>query len=468
MIETYMAEQDKTELFETMPIGRALSKLAVPTVLSSLVMIIYNLADTYFVGMLNDPVQNSAVTLAAPVLLSFSAVTNLFGIGSSSMMSRALGLKDYDTVRKSSALGFYGALLAAFLYSLIFFIFRHPILNLLGADATTYAPTASYLIWTCGFGAIPAILNVVLSYLVRAEGSALAAGLGTMSGCFLNIILDPFFILPAYLDMGAAGAGLATLISNLAACVFFFLFLAVKKEKTYVSIKPEHLKAGRRLIRGIFAVGVPAAVQNLLNVTGMTVLNNFTSAYGTTALAGMGIAAKIDKVAFFIALGTAQGMMPLVGYNFAAKNEKRMREAIRVTMAAALVFLSAMTVFYLTAARGIIRFFMKDSDVIAWGSRYLKGLSLALPFLGIDFIGVGVFQACGMGKNSLLFAVLRKIILEIPALIILNHFFPPYGIAYAQFAAELILAAAAGIVLHELLKRIRRAQAERENKRAER
>ena len=216
-----MIDNQKTALFEQMPVPKAVMKLAVPTILSSLVMVIYNLADTYFVGMMNNPVQNAAVTLAAPVLLAFNAVNNLFGVGSSSMMSRALGRKDYDTVRQSSAFGFYCALICGFLLSFACTIFQQPLLTLLGADVNTAQATEEYLKWTVSFGAAPAILNVVMAYLVRSEGAALHASIGTMSGCLLNIILDPIFILPWGFNMGAAGAGLATFLSNCVACIYF-------------------------------------------------------------------------------------------------------------------------------------------------------------------------------------------------------------------------------------------------------
>ena len=282
-------EDEKIELFEKMPIPRAAMKLAVPTVLSSLVMVIYNLADTYFVGMLNDPVQNAAVTLAAPVLLAFNAVNNLFGVGSSSMMSRALGSKDYDTVRLSSAFGFYCSVISGLVFSLLCTVFSAPLLNLLGADSNTAYLTGQYMKWTVNFGAAPAILNVVMAYMVRSEGSSLHASIGTMSGCALNIILDPIFVLPWGFNMGAAGAGLATFISNCVACIYFFVLIYSRRGKTFVCVNPKMFKPKKYIVKGVCGVGVPAAIQNLLNVTGMTVLNNFTSVYGSAAVAAMGI-----------------------------------------------------------------------------------------------------------------------------------------------------------------------------------
>ncbi len=163
--------EDKIELFERKPIPQAVAQLAVPTILSSLVMVLYNMADTYFVGMLNDPVQNAAVTLAAPVLLAFNAINNLFGVGSSSMMSRALGRRDYEAVQKSSAFGFYCALFCSLLFSFLCMVFRSPLLQLLGADVHTVSATNDYLQWTVICGAAPAILNVVMAYMVRSEGA---------------------------------------------------------------------------------------------------------------------------------------------------------------------------------------------------------------------------------------------------------------------------------------------------------
>lgn len=445
------SNDSKTHLFESMPIPRAVMNLAIPTVVSSLVMVLYNLADTYFVGKLGEPVQNAAVTLAAPVLLAFNAINNLFGVGSSSMMSRALGRKDIDTVKRSSAFGFYSALFCAILLSIGYTIFQNPLLSILGSDSTNIEATREYLRWTTSFGAAPAILNVVMAYLVRSEGSSIHASLGTMSGCILNIILDPIFILPWGLNMGASGAGLATFISNCFACCYFFILLRARKGRTYVCISPKMFKPDKGIVIGVCGVGIPAAIQNLLNVTGMTVLNNFASAFGSDAVAAIGIAQKINIIPLQINFGLSQGIMPLVSYNYASGNRKRMKSAIVFTAAISISLISAITLGYYIFAGELVGAFMKNQAVVNYGRRLLRGMCLALPFLCTDFLAVGVFQACGKGKLSLLFAVLRKIILEIPALYILNALVPLYGLAYAQPFAEFVLAIAAVCVLIRLL-----------------
>ncbi len=445
-------------LFEQMPIPRAVAKLAVPTILSSLVTVLYNLADTYFVGMLNNSVQNAAVTLAAPLILAFNAVNNLFGVGSSSMMSRALGSRDYETVHQSSAFGFYCSIFCGLLFSLLYVIFQPFVLTILGADATTAEATAGYLRWTVACGAAPTILNVVMAYLVRAEGAALHASIGTMSGCILNIILDPVFILPWGLNMGAEGAGLATFLSNCVACGYFFVLLYVKRKSTHVCIRPSMFCLKRKIVLGVCGVGIPASIQNLLNVTGMTVLNNFTSSYGSDAVAAMGITQKINMVPMQIAMGLSQGIMPLISYNYASGNTPRMKKTLTFAAKISLTALIIVAAGYYAGAGALVRMFMQDPEIVAYGTRFLRGFCLGLPFLCMDFLAVGVFQAVGLGKNAFIFAILRKVVLEIPALIILNALFPLYGLAYAQFTAEIILAAAAVIVLLRLFARLERGE----------
>ena len=448
-----MEKHDKTYLFESMPIPRAVAKLTLPIVIGSMVSILYNLADTFFVGMLNDPVQNAAVTLVYPVMLAFYAVNNLFGVGTSSMMSRSLGQGDYERVRSSSAFGFYGALFSGLLFSLLCTVFSSPLLNLLGADDTTREATYNYMFWTVCCGAMPAILNAVQGYMVRSEGSALHASIGGMSGCILNIILDPFFILPWGLNMGAAGAGLATFVSNCMACLYFLILAWVKKEKTFVCMDIRRLKKlPPGVVKGILGVGIPASIQNLLNVTGSTILNNFTAGFGPAAVAAMGVAQKLNMVPLQIGMGFSQGVMPLVSYNYASGDRKRMKKSILFAMSVVLPVMASITLCYWVFGPGLVRAFMDNPEIVSYGASFLRGMSLSMVFLCVDFMAVGVFQALGMGKNALVFAILRKIVLEIPLLILLNAIFPLYGLPYAQPVAEFILSIVAVVMLMRIFR----------------
>ena len=443
----------KKELFETMPLNKAIVQLVIPNIVGSLVMIIYNLADTYFVGLLNDPVQTSAVTLISVLLLLFNAINNLFGVGTSSLMSRFLGAKREEDAKNASATGFWLGVISAVIFTVICFVFKTPILHILGADATTFDASYRYMFWAVNVGALPSIMNVVMGYMIKSEGDALRASIGTISGCILNIILDPFFVLPQYLGMGVEGAGLATFISNCFAFLYFIQLVLIRKRgKTIVSLNPRRVTFDGYILKGIAGVGVPASIQNMLNVVGQTILNNFAAAFGATAIAAIGISFRLSNICFGLVMGLSQGVMPLVSYNYASGNITRMKQATYKTLKMTATALVVACIFYVTCSDFLISCFIENPEVIAIGAVVLKGFALAMPFIGIDFVGVGVFQATGYGRMSLLFAIARKIILEIPFLFVLNAIWPLYGLGYAQFCAEFILAIISSLVLRHLFK----------------
>ena len=450
-----MPEQDsaKKELFETMPIPSAVSRMCVPMVVTSLVTVVYNMADTYFVGLLGDPVQSAAVTLAYPVVLAFNAMNNLFGVGSSSLVSRSLGQGNTEQARNASAFGFWGAVFGGLLYSLVCTVFQAPLLGLLGADASTRQATMEYMYWVVTWGAAPTILNVVQGQLVRSEGSAVHASIGTMSGCILNIVLDPVFILPWGLNMGAAGAGLATFISNCVACLYFIVLAWTKHGRTVVSMDLRRLRhMPPAVMRNVLAVGVPAAIQNLLNVVGNTILNNFTAAYGAVAVAAMGVSTRLIQIAQQISMGIAQGAMPLISYNYASRDYRRMKGIIRFDMMVDLAAMAAMTAGYWIFAGPLVRLFLNNAEVVAYGSVFLRGAYLAIPFLAVDFTCVFTFQSVGMGGTTLVLALCRKLLLEIPLLFALNWAFPLYGLPYAQPVTEVVLALLGLALLRRVLR----------------
>lgn len=438
------------KLFEETPVPQAVQTMMIPTIIGALVTVLYSLADTLFVGMMNDQIQNAAVALAAPALLAFNAVINLFGIGSSSMMSRALGRGDLKTVCASASLGFYGTVVRGALLSALCYIFMQPFVVLLGGDINTAAATTAYMNWAVVCGAIPTILNVVMGYMVRAEGASLHASIGTMSGCILNMILDPFFILPWGLGMGAAGAGLATFLSNCFACCYFFGLLMVRKKKTNINLNPKYLSLTKEIVFAVMEVGIPAAIQNLLNVTGMTILNNFVAGYGSSAVAAVGIAQKVYMVPIQVALGGTQGIMPLVGYSYASKNKQRFEETIQTVMKLLVPCMVLIMILCWIFAPSLIRLFMKNEEVITYGAMFLRGFCMCMPFMLVDFLAVSVFESVGMGKTALVFAILRKIVFEIPAIVILNKIFQASGITYAGFVSEFILSIFAVILLRRI------------------
>lgn len=309
------------------------------------------------------------------------------------------------------------------------------------------------MLWTVNFGAVPAILNVIMAYMFRSEGGTLHASIGTMSGCILNIILDPIFILPQFLNMGAAGAGLATLISNCFACAYFGVLYIKKRENTYICVDPIKLKTLQKgTVFGILGVGVPSSVQNILKVTTSAVLNNFTAGYGAVAVAAMGISYKIFTVPSQIAIGFSQGMMPLVSYNYASGNRMRMKEAITYTIKIVFPIMLSLTVLYWVFSKQLILLFIEEAEIVAYGTIFLRRMCVGICFHFFDFLVVNVFQALGMGKMALIFAIIRKLVLEIPLIIILNYLNPLYGLASAQCVTEIVLSMIAIATLLRIFK----------------
>lgn len=445
----------REELFEKTPVWKAIFTLTIPMIISSMVSMVYNLSDTFFVGELNDSVQNAAITLTAPAMTLFYGITNLFGIGASSLMSRSMGRKDMDTVKRASATGLYLALAGAFCLSMITIVFNGPTLHILGTDAETFQATKDYLFWTVCLGAVPGIMSIMFSYLLRAEGHSLQASIGQMSGCILNIILDPFFILPFGLNLGAAGAGLATFLANCVACTYFLILIWKERDRTSVCLNPSFITLKKHVILEILIVGIPGVFQNVLNVLSMTILNNIVAGYGPDTVASVGIANKINQLPIQIVFGFTQGVMPLIGYNYAAGKFSRMQEAIKKTYVITLSSLSCILILFNLAGQPIIRLFMDNNVIVETGAWFLSGFGFSLPFMCVDFMVVGISMALGMGKPALIFSFLRKLFLEIPFILLLNMIAGVMGIAYAQCATEVIMAIVAFFVQWAILKKCR-------------
>ena len=429
-------DNSKTELFESMPIPKAVVTLSVPSVISSLVMVIYSLADTFFVGMMNDPVQNAAVTLAAPLLLAFNAVNNLFGIGSSSMMSRALGRKDYDTVYRSSAFGFYASLICSLLFSLLYGVLQSPILVMLGANAETIQATADYLFWTVLLGSAPSILNVVLAYLVRAEGSSLHASIGTMSGWFLNIILDPILI--SGLGMGALGAAVATVIGYLCSVMYFLLVLRKKSHCLSVKLSQCHVRADE--LRQILGVGITAALSNLMQSLTVIVINQFLLAYGNDKIAAMGIVLKVNMIAQLILTGFAFGGVPMYGYLYGAKQQDTLKKLLRFCLLFLCGLSLALTAFLCLAATPLMRLFVQDSALVATGAEMLRWQAATAVFAGIVLLLTVLFQATGKIVPAFLLSISRQGIVFIVVLVVCVRLFAYNGVIMAQAVADVLSA----------------------------
>ena len=428
---------DKTALFATMPVGKALLTMAIPTIISQLITMIYNLADTFFIGMTNDPYKVAAASVVTVLFFILTALSNLFGVGGGSLMARLKGERRDDLAKRVGVFSIYGSLVVAAVYSLICLAFTEPLARMLGASDNTIGYATSYLFWVVVVGAVPSTIGMTISFLLRSAGYSKESGIGLALGGIANIILDPLFmfvILPAGNEV--TGAALATLISNVISLVYFLLVYYKYRGRSILSISPKYIRIERRLIANILAIGLPSALTGMLANATNIIKNNLTSGYGDIELAAYGIVMKADMLPLNIGMGLCQGMMPLVAYNYAAENYPRMKSFVRAAQISGIIVAGVCILAFELFAPQIIWLFIKDEATIAYGKDFLRIACLATPFMISNFQKIYCLQAMGKGKESLLLGVLRQGVLAIPIIFVMNYLLGLYGIVASQLISD--------------------------------
>ena len=384
-----MEQTKEKQIFETMPVRRAVFTLAVPTVISQLIILIYNLADTWFIGQTGDTLQVAAVTVSYPIFMLLSAFANLFGIGGGSLISRLLGSGREEEAGKVGTFALWAAGGVILVYSLAVWIFGEGLLGILGSSGQTLAFAKAYLFWTVVVGGLPTVLNMVLANIVRAQGKAKIASIGMSVGGILNIIMDPIFIFT--LRMNVAGAALATCLSN--TCSMLYLLQHVVRNNKDSAVKltllPHRIAAEN--VRGILSIGTPAALQILLASVSNSVMIRLMNGYADSAISGLGIAQKIEIIPFQVVQGISSGVLPLIAYNFASGNRKRMNDTISFSIRLGLIISAVFFVLIELAAPLLVRFFIADADTIRYGTAFTRLRCIALPFINIEFMLIAVF-----------------------------------------------------------------------------
>ena len=430
-------KNDKTELFERMPVGKALLTMAIPTVISQLVTMIYNLADTFFIGMSNDPYKVAAASVVAVLFFMLNSLANLFGVGGGSLLSRLLGEKRELDAKRVGAFSIYGSLAISAVYSIACLLFAEPLARLLGASDHTVGYASSYLFWVVVIGGIPSTLGLTMSHLLRSAGYSKESGLGLAIGGISNILLDPLFMF-VLLPKGneVTGAAIATLLSNLITLLYFLFTYYRLRGKTVLSLSLKNTRLEAVLIREIFAIGLPSALTALLANVTTIVKNNLTAGYGDIELAAYGIVMKTDMIPLNIGMGLCQGMMPLVAYNYAAKNYPRMKSFTRAAQLAGIGTACVFIVLFELFAPQIVWLFIRDQETIVYGTNFLRIACLATPFMISNFQKIYCLQAMGQGKESLVLGIFRQGLFAIPILFIMNTVAGLYGVIAAQLISD--------------------------------
>lgn len=439
------------DLFESAPVPKAVFSLAIPTVLSMIVSVFYNMVDTFFVGQTGNPHQVAAVSVATPVFLFFMAAGNIFGVGGSSFLSRALGEKHYDKVKKISAFCFYGGIVVGIAGQILMFTFMRPILRAIGTSGNTFEFARQYLFWVAGGGPAMVVAGAFTN-LIRGEGAAKSSMIGMMSGTVANIILDPIFILDSFhgipgFGMGTAGAAIATIIGNLVSIAVFLLHVCSKN--SVLSIRPRYFSVRGGILSGVLAIGLPASLVNILMSLSNIVTNKILVSYGDIPVAAMGIAMKANMLVIFVQLGFAMGIQPLIGYNYGARNFTRMKSVMKFSMLCVVIAGCTLTGIYFAFTRQIINVFISDPAVIETGIKLLRMLMCSGPFIGIMFVFNFTFQAMGKAIPALVLAASRQGFIFLPMIYLLNAIFHLDGAIFAQPVADFCaIFIALGMFLH--------------------
>lgn len=430
-------KNSKTELFEKMPVGKALLFMAIPTIVSQLITMVYNLADTVFIGMSNDPYKVAAASVVSVLFFMLTALANLFGVGGGSLLSRLLGEGRENDARRVGSFSIYGSLMLAAVYSLVCLIFTEPLARLLGASDNTVGYATDYLFWVVVLGGIPSTLALTMSHLFRSAGYSSEAGFGLALGGISNIALDPLFmfvILPAGNEV--KGAAMATMLSNVITLIYFLFMYYRLRGRSVLTLSPACAKIEIPLVKAVFSIGLPSAITALLANMTSIIKNNLTADYGDVELAAYGIVMKADMLPLNIGMGLCQGMMPLVAYNYASKNYPRMRAFTRAAQISGMVTACFFILIYEMFAPNIVWLFIRDGATIGFGKDFLRIACIATPFMISNFQKIYCLQAMGKGKESLALGVFRQGLFAIPLLFIMNALFGLYGIVAAQIISD--------------------------------
>lgn len=453
-------QNNKTEIFETRPIPSALATMAIPTIMSQLITLIYNVADTWFIGQTDNPYMVAASSLVATVFLMTVAISNLFGVGGGSLVVRLLGSKDPEEARKVASVSFVMAAGSAAAFSLFCLVFMDPLLQVLGASENTIGYAKQYLTFVVIIGCLPTVLSNTMSAMLRNIGYSKEAAFGLSMGGILNVILDPIFMFVLLPDgYQVLGAALATMLSNVAAFLYYVLTYRRVKNSTILSFPRRVEKIRKKSMTSIFYVGVPAATSFLLYDLTNIVINKLSSAHGDLELAAIGIVLKVERLPLNTCIGICLGMVPLVAYNYAAKNTKRMKGFFSAARTAGLVVSLICLVFYRLCAPYIINAFISDPETVRLGTQFLQARCFAPPVMFLSFHMVHFMNAVGRGKISMWLAVIRQLFLNIPILFVLNALFGMTGIIWTQVTADILNVIASYVIYSRVIGAITRETA---------
>lgn len=444
-----MEDNKNLEVFRTMPVPKAVMKNALPAMVAMLMVLVYNLADTFFIGQTHNALLVAAVSLATPVYLIFMSLGTLFGIGGTSVISRALGEGNEERARKSCAFCFWGCLFTGILLAVFILLFMNPILQIIGASSDTYGYAKDYLSIIVFAGPFVLISNCY-GNIIRTEGESAKAMFGLLLGNLINVILDPVFIL--VLKMDIKGAAIATLLGNIVGACFYISYFAKGKSILSIHIKDFTMKQGIAI--SVLSIGVPAALGDMLMSVSQIIINSQMSHYGDMAVAGIGVSMKVVTITGMICMGLGQGIQPILGYCVGAKMWKRFKDVFQFTIIFALALGSILTIICYIFTNQIVSIFLTNQTAFAYSVQFARILLSTSFLFGVFYVLVNSLQAMGAATPALLISMSRQGIIYIPALFILQAVMGMTGLLWAQPVADLLSILIAALLFVKTLKKM--------------
>ncbi|MCD7817620.1 MAG: MATE family efflux transporter [Lachnospiraceae bacterium] len=425
----------ENELFEKAPVHKAFFNLAMPVVMGMVVSLLYNMVDTFFIARTGNTNLVAGVSLGAPIFSCLIAMGDILGLGGSSVISRLFGKKRDEDGKRISVFCFYVSFLGGVVVAILLLLFRTPMLNLLGADLDTRLYASQYYTYIA-LGAPFIILTFTPNNQLRTEGLARFSMIGSIFGTVVNIILDPICI--SVLGLGAAGAAIATVIGNICTDLYYVWVLLKKSKK--LSIDPRGFFITGEEIRQILVIGIPASVTNFMSSLGMALTNRSLLPYGNNRVAAMGIAMKINMIALLVLVGFAFGAQPLIGYNYGAKNQKRLKEILAFCYKFECALATVFALVLSAAARPLLSLFTADQELIQTGVQMLRWQQAGMLFVGIVLVTTCTFQSAGKAIGAFLLSVSRQGIIFAIVLWTASRLLGYNGILTAQAISDLLTA----------------------------
>lgn len=428
-----MKKENALSSFNTMSVPQAVVRNVIPAMVAMLMVLVYNLADTFFIGQTHNAYQVAAVSLATPIFLIFMSVGTIFGIGGTSVISRAIGEGKEEYAKRVCSFCMWSCVVIGIALSLIFLIFMDNLLALIGASAETWNFTRSYLTIVSYCGPFALISNCY-SNILRAEGQATKAMIGQVVGNLLNIILDPIMILG--FGWNITGAAIATVIGNAAASGYYIFYFI--SGKSLLSVKINDFSLKDKICSSVLIIGVPASLGSILMSISQIIMNGMMAGYGDMALAGIGVAMKVTMMTGMLAMGIGQGVQPLLGYCVGAKKWERYKRILRFSLWFAFILGLATTALCYLFSNQIISVFLTEKSAFDYALDFAGILLVTSSLFGVFYVLINALQAMGAATASLIINLSRQGIIYIPALFILNKILGVTGLVWAQPVADIL------------------------------